>query len=237
VFDPRGGLAAVSKSPRALVEARDVWKEFPQPGQPVIALREIDLSVQPGEFLVLTGESGSGKSTLLSLLGAIDRPSRGEVWFRGESLKEASSARLTQIRSEHVGFVFQDFLLVRHLPVLDNVRLPLLFSESGSGGDGVMALLRRVGLEHRLGHRADALSRGEMQRVALARALINRPGVLFADEPTANLDRRNSEVVWTILHALNHEDGLTVVVATHSVGLVREASRVIRLDEGRIASA
>ena len=225
------GDDSTASSP-ALIEARAVWKEFSEPEQEVVALRDVSLRVEAGEFLTITGPSGSGKSTLLSLLGALDRPTRGTIELAGESLDSASPRLLARIRRERLGFVFQDFLLIRHLSAMANVRLPLLFCD----GDDDLArrLVERVGLSHRAKHRPDALSRGEMQRVALARALVGRPDVLLADEPTANLDRRNSQVIWELLQELSDSDGLTVVVATHDADAVGGAGRVLRLDDGGI---
>ncbi|HXI03586.1 MAG TPA: ABC transporter ATP-binding protein, partial [Candidatus Saccharimonadales bacterium] len=171
-----------------MLEAEAVWKEFDQPDERVVALRDVTLAVAEGEFVAVTGESGSGKSTLLSLLGAIDRPTRGEIRFRGEPLGAATPGRLAEIRLRRIGFVFQDFLLVRHLTVSENVMLPAALAAAEDPRGRADALLARVGMAHRAGHRPGDLSRGEMQRVALARALVNRPEVLIADEPTANLD-------------------------------------------------
>ena len=217
------------------LRASGVWKEFPQPGTSVTALADVTLNIARGEFFVVTGASGSGKSTLLSLLAGMDRPTRGVLSFEDEALEAAAAGRLARIRRERMGFVFQDFLLVRHLTVLGNVRLPLLFGNCTQDTDEAKHLLERVNIAHRAHHRPDALSRGEMQRVALARALANRPDVLFADEPTANLDRHNAESLWKLIRDLHCEEGLTVVVATHNVEMIPEESRIVRLEEGRIA--
>jgi len=214
------------------LEAREVWKEFPQPGQNVTALRGVTLSIEQGGFVVVTGESGSGKTTLLSLLASIDRPTRGSILFRDQSLETASSGQLARLRREHMGFVFQDFRLIRHLSVLDNVRLPLLFGGGDSIAADALRLIERMNMTHRLNHRPDALSRGEMQRVAIARALVNGPAVLFADEPTANLDRKNGTIIWDLLGDLHETDGLTIVIATHNVEQARGAARIARLDDG-----
>ncbi len=219
----------------SLFEIDAVWKEFPQPGQDVMALEDVSLTIEPGEMVTITGESGSGKTTLLTLLAGIDVPTRGAIRFLGKTLDTASTGDLTRLRRDNMGFVFQDFLLVRHLTVLDNVRLPLLFTGADMGSRFPTQLLQRVGLGHRLGHRPDALSRGEMQRVAVARALVNRPHVLIADEPTANLDRRNGRIVSNLLHEL-HSDGLTVVVATHNTELIRNPDRLFELDDGRVVT-
>jgi ABC-type lipoprotein export system ATPase subunit len=216
------------------LEARGVWKEFPQPGRNVTALGGVNVSIDRGDFVVVTGESGSGKTTLLSLLASLDRPTRGSIRFGGESLETAPSGTLARLRREHMGFMFQDFRLIRHLTVLDNVRLPVLFGGDDSLKDEALRLIEHVNMSHRLNHRPGALSRGEMQRVALARALVTGPDVLFADEPTANLDRRNATIIWDLLRDLHESDDLTIVAATHDVGPANGAARLVRLDDGNV---
>jgi len=218
------------------LEAQGVRKEFAQPGQSVVALRGVSLVIERGEFVAVTGESGSGKTTLLSLLAGLDRPTEGVVRFRDDALDSAPAGRLARLRREHMGFVFQDFRLIRHLTVLDNVRLPVVFGVADSLADDALRLIDRMNMSHRLRQRPDSLSRGEMQRVALARALVNRPEVLFADEPTANLDRRNGDIIWDLLQELHDSDGLTIVVATHSDDTARYAGRILRLDDGNLVS-
>jgi len=219
-----------------LIQASAVWKEFTQPGQNIIAIRDASLRINTGEFVIVTGPSGSGKSTLLSLLGALDKPSRGTIDLLGNPLHSAPPERLASIRRDTVGFVFQDFRLVRHLSALDNVRLPLLFSGHFERNENARALLQKVNLERRIDHRPDSLSRGEMQRVALARALINEPKLLIADEPTANLDKRNAQAIWDLLFDLNCSSGLTIIVATHSPEVATGSCRTVRLEEGEIVS-
>lgn len=219
-----------------LIQASGVWKEFPQPGQNIIAIKGVSLEIAAGEFVAVTGESGAGKSTLLSLLGALDKPTRGTIDLLGNPLHSAPPEQLAAIRRDTIGFVFQDFRLVRHLSALDNVRLPLLFSGRFDRADNARALLKKMRLEHRLTHRPDSLSRGEMQRIALARALINEPKLLIADEPTANLDKGNTQAIWDFLLDLNRTSGLTIVVATHSPEIARGACRTVRLEDGEIVS-
>ena len=221
----------------SLIRACAVWKEFMQPGgQSVVAIRNASLQIEAGEFVTVTGASGSGKSTLLSLLGALDRPTRGEIDLLGTPLHSAPPEQLAALRRETIGYVFQDFRLVRHLTALDNVRLPLLFSARFDRNENARDLMRKMHLEHRMNHRPDSLSRGEMQRIALARALINEPKLLIADEPTANLDKSNAQAIWDVLCGLNRSAGLTIVVATHSPELACGSTRVVRLEDGEIVS-
>jgi len=220
----------------ALIETDGVWLEYKQPESNVVALRDVGVKIGRGEFTAITGESGSGKSTLLALLGALDRPTRGRVRFDGEALESASTNRLTELRRERIGFVFQDFRLVKHLSAIDNALLPLLFGRRPDREQAVREQLETVKLGHRLKHRPRSLSRGEMQRVALIRALANAPDVLLADEPTANLDRANSEIIWDLLRELVESRGMTVVVATHDAERVRDVSHVIRLRDGAVES-
>jgi len=220
----------------SLVEIEQVHKEFAQPGGPVRALDGITLAIDRGEFLAVKGESGSGKSTLLSLVGALDAPTRGVIRIEGVDLAGLSPGRRAALRLRDVGYVFQDFLLVGHLTALENVKLPLYFAGAKEAGERARSLLAGVGLEGRLGHKPADLSRGEMQRVALARALANRPALLVADEPTANLDQRNADGIWDLFRDLNAREGVTIVVATHSDTLARRARRIVHLAEGRLVA-
>jgi putative ABC transport system ATP-binding protein len=174
---------------------------------------------------------------LASLLAGLDRPTRGIVRFGDTEVSSAATGRLAEMRREHMGFVFQDFRLIRHLTVLDNVRLPILFGGARSHAEDALRLIERVNMSHRLRQRPGSLSRGEMQRVALARALVNRPEILFADEPTANLDRKNGDIIWELLRELHDTDGLTLVIATHDHDRVHGDAQVLRLDDGHLVSS
>jgi len=217
-----------------VIEVGDLSKRFTQGGQDVVALDHVSLSIDAGELVVLTGASGSGKSTLLSIIGGLQRASEGTVVVGGRNFAAASEATLSAARRELIGYVFQDFCLVRHLTALSNVRLPRLFRPKPTGPDRSTDLLARFGLSHRLHHLPAALSRGEMQRVALARALVNDPRIILADEPTANLDGANARVIWDYLHELNASSGLTIVVATHSADWVRSGHRRIAIENGQL---
>lgn len=217
----------------SIVVVRDLCKVYEQGRQQVVALEGVDLDIGAGGLTAIVGESGSGKTTLLSLMGALDVPTRGRVWVLGREITAMGEGERTALRREHVGFVFQDFCLVRHATALMNAALPLLAARRLDRLERARALLERFGLGERLHHRPVALSRGEMQRVALARALVNEPEVLLADEPTGNLDEENERIVWGYLEGLR-EDGVTVVVATHNRELASRCDAVVRLHRGRV---
>jgi putative ABC transport system ATP-binding protein len=217
-----------------LLEARDLAREFRLGGRAVPALRGVSVAVRKGEYLAIAGPSGSGKSTLLHILGGLDAPDRGSVALEGVPLERLGDSALTRIRLTRMGFVFQRFHLLPVLSALENVELPM--AEAGVGRRERMSrareLLDYVGLSERAGHRATELSGGEMQRVAVARALANRPALLFADEPTGELDLTTGRQVLDLFRRLN-QDGMTIIVVTHDEHLAAEASRTIHLLDGR----
>lgn len=217
-----------------LLEARDLYKQYPD-GQ-VRALNGVSLAVAAGEFVAITGPSGCGKSTLLNLLGALDRPDRGEVLFRGESLTR--HADLDRFRSRQIGFVFQSFFLLPTLTARENVQVPMFGGPLGAADRARKAdeLLELVGMAKRAGHRPAQLSVGERQRVALARALANDPALLLADEPTGNLDSDNAAHVLDLLTTLQRDRGLSLVMVTHSADLAERADRVVRMRDGRVVT-
>jgi putative ABC transport system ATP-binding protein len=204
---------------------------------PVLALRDVDLDIPAGDFLSIEGPSGSGKSTLLQLLGALDTPTAGKVRFDGNELGSASDATLTRIRSEEIGFVFQQFNLIPTLTAAENVEIAMAPHHLPKSEQRAIAkdLLSRVGLGERLEHLPSTLSGGEQQRVAVARALANRPRVIIADEPTGNLDSESAAEVMTLLEDLRSgDDPITVIVATHDPEVASHARRRVRLRDGRI---
>ncbi|HTW61101.1 MAG TPA: ABC transporter ATP-binding protein [Terracidiphilus sp.] len=216
-----------------ILEARNLHKSYDE-GR-IEALRGVDLSIQAGEFVAISGHSGSGKSTLLHLLGGLDTPCSGSVLFRGAPL--GSSINLDTYRCDHVGFIFQAFYLLPTLRAIENVQTPLLASNRGGNrGERAEALLREMGLEHRMDQRPNQLSAGERQRVAIARALANQPEILLADEPTGNLDSANSARIMEILTGIQKTHGMTLVVVTHEEEIARSAPRHIRIHDGRIAA-
>ena len=199
------------------------------------ALDRVDLQIEAGEYLAITGPSGCGKTTLLSLLGLLDRPSSGEYWFDGRELSRCTERELADLRRGRIGFVFQSFNLIDELSVEENVGLAL--DHAGlprrEQRQRVAAVLDRLGLAHRAGHRPSQLSGGQQQRVAIARAIVRRPSLLLADEPTGNLDSAQGQEVMRLLRELN-EEGTTLVMVTHSSAHAALAPRSVRLLDGRV---
>jgi ABC-type lipoprotein export system ATPase subunit len=217
---------------KPILEVRKLWKSYDE-GR-IEALRGVDLSIEAGEFLAISGPSGSGKSTLLQLLGGLDTPTSGEVLFRDTRL--CSAIDLDAYRSRSVGFIFQAFHLIPTLRVLENVQVPMLALSPcpHNRDERTLALLCEMGLEHRLRQYPNELSAGERQRVAIARALANAPEILLADEPTGNLDSANSARIMEILTRIQKQHGMTLIVVTHENEIAHAAARQIRLRDGRI---
>ncbi|CAA9891306.1 putative transporter subunit: ATP-binding component of ABC superfamily [Candidatus Methylobacter favarea] len=199
-------------------------------------LSSIDLIINCGESIAIVGESGSGKSTLISLLAGLDTPSNGTIILNGQLLTGMDEDGRAAIRNELIGFVFQSFQLLQGLTALENVMLPLELSGDRNARLSAAALLDRVGLSHRLAHTPKQLSGGEQQRVALARAFVTRPSILFADEPTGNLDSKTGEYIIDLLFELNHENNTTLILVTHDQVLASRCQRTIKLDSGKIVS-
>lgn len=212
-----------------------VAKQVPLADGPLAILEDITLAIAPGERVAIVGESGSGKTTLLSLLAGLDLPSRGEVWLDGMAIHATDEDTRAALRARAVGFVFQNFQLMPMLSALDNVALPLEL-RGEDGAEAARALLAQVGLGARLRHLPRQLSGGEQQRVAIARAFVTRPRILFADEPTGNLDRRTGQAVEDLLFALDAERRTTLVLVTHDERLAARCDRVLRLDAGRLVA-
>jgi len=206
------------------------------PDGDVTALCDVSLTIDSGEYVAMMGPSGSGKSTLLNLLGALDAPTRGEIYFKGIPLSKAKS--LDQLRSAEVGFVFQSFHLLPNLTAVENVQMPMFEGPLSAGERKQRAaeLLDVVGLGRRAGHLPTRLSVGERQRVTIARALANRPAVLLADEPTGNLDTHSGDEILDLFDQLHGARKMTIVVITHELYVARKAERLVRIRDGRIES-
>ena len=217
----------------SLVRLSGVHKTYDSDGAPVAALLNVSLEVASGEFLALMGPSGCGKSTLLHIIGAMDRPTKGEVWIEDTPIHQLDEEALTLVRRNRVGFVFQFFYLLPTMTVEENVSLPLLLAH-GDGVDHarVASILETVGLTHRRQARPNQLSGGELQRAALARAIVHKPPLIVADEPTGNLDSENGRIVLELLSDLAAE-GTAIVMATHSDTAAEFATRTVRLKDGQ----
>ena len=200
-----------------------------------VALENVNLTVDRGEFLSIMGPSGCGKSTLLNIMGLLDAPTTGTVEINGTHTEGMKDKQLAAFRNKTLGFVFQSFHLINSLNVMDNVELPLLYRRIGSGERKRLAkeVLEKVGLSHRMNHFPTQLSGGQCQRVAIARAIIGHPEIILADEPTGNLDSKMGAEVMELLHRLNKEDGRTIVMVTHNEEQAKQTSRTIRLFDGR----
>ena len=201
----------------------------------VKALNGISLSLEQGSFTAITGPSGSGKSTLLHVLGGLDRPTVGKVLFREKDLYRLSDNQLSILRRRQFGFVFQSYNLVRELTGLENILLPLMLDKRTPDDAYLNKLMDILGIRQRLDHLPSAMSGGQQQRFAIARALANKPEILFADEPTGNLDGQTGRMVIDLLRELNRELGVTLVLVTHDLGVAEQAERIVHLTDGKIA--
>lgn len=197
-------------------------------------LKGIDLDIMEGEFCAIMGESGSGKSTLLHIMGTLDTPTGGSLAILGQDTAALSEKGKALLRRKSIGFIFQSFYLIPGLSVKENIMMPILLDRQKVDEGYIETLLETVGLSHRKTHRPFQLSGGEQQRAAVARALANRPAILLADEPTGNLDSRNSEQILSLLHRINRENNVTIVMVTHSKELARKCGRIIQVKDGML---
>jgi ABC-type lipoprotein export system ATPase subunit len=227
-------IAPTSSSQPPLLELVDVHRDFD--GGHVLALRGVSLTIRKGEFVAIIGSSGSGKSTLLNLLGALDEADKGEILFQGESVTKLADP--AAFRSQNIGFIFQSFHLLPTLTTLENVQVPM-FEKGWPKGERqrkARELLEAVGMDHRLDHLPGKLSGGERQRVAIARSLANDPHILLADEPTGNLDSRNSFHIMELLKSLHIDKGMTLILVTHDMHVARAADRIITMRDGQVVA-
>jgi putative ABC transport system ATP-binding protein len=225
---------SLNSNRKVVIDVRDVWKVYGTKVQ-VEVLRGVSLSIGEAEFVAIIGPSGSGKSTLMHVMGCLQRPTRGQIVLEGINVAALSEDELAEIRAKKIGFVFQQFNLLPLKTAQENVELPLVFQGAGVTERSKRAaeLLKQVGLGHRMEHKPSQMSGGEQQRVAIARALVGDPTIIFADEPTGNLDTKSSREIMSILKKLNSE-GKTLIVVTHDSEIASWADRTIRLRDGRI---
>jgi len=219
----------------SLIELNNLHREYKQGTKIIHAIDGIDLKVEKGEFLVIFGASGSGKSTLLQLIGGLERPTKGNVMIDGKDITKMSEAKLTKLRGEKVGFIFQHYNLIPTLSALQNVEAAII-NRSKDDAKKATEVLIMVGLGDRVKHLPSLLSGGEQQRVAIARALINKPDIILADEPTGNLDSKTGEEISEILKKLNSENNMTIILITHSEYNRKFASRIMDLKDGKLSS-
>lgn len=219
----------------ALVEAMNLTKTYRIDQRAISVLEDVSLAIDPGEFVVIAGSSGSGKTTLLTLLSGLDHPTGGRIFIDGREITDATETELAPLRNRTIGFVFQSFHLVPSMTARENVMFPAEIGGDADAGKRADDLIARVGLTGRADNLPAQLSGGEKQRIALCRALINRPKLIFADEPTGNLDSENGRIVLDQLIELKNENGATLVLVTHNPEIAGAADRVLRLRDGRLA--
>ncbi len=217
-----------------MINVKNVEKTYRTETIETIALNQINLHVAKGEFLSIMGPSGCGKSTLLNIMGLLDSPSEGEVFIDGEKTAHLNDKKLARLRNEKIGFIFQSFHLINDLNVLDNVELPLLYSNTSAKErrERAIAAITSVGLANRMKHFPSQLSGGQKQRVAIARAIVGKPLIILADEPTGNLDSAMGNEIMDMLLRLNEESGTTIVMVTHDENMARKTHRLVRLFDG-----
>ncbi len=223
-----------------LIRLEGIRKNYSLGEVDVPVLHGISLAIEPGEYVALMGSSGSGKSTLMNILGCLDRPTSGKYWLDKREISTLDSDERAELRNAKIGFVFQNFNLLRRTSALDNVAMPLIYAQrrisEEEGKERAAGLLRRVGLSDRMDHEPSQLSGGQQQRVSIARALVNRPSVLLADEPTGNLDSTTTEEILDMFAELNEGENITLIMVTHEPDVAARAKRVVRINDGVVMS-
>lgn len=214
-----------------IIEARNISKVYRRGIEEIHALKDVNFAIAKGEFISIVGPSGSGKTTLLNIIGCLDTPTKGTLIIDGITVTGKKEKELVNIRRNIIGFVFQQYYLIPTLTVQENIELPLLFSRKKPEEERINTIIRRIGLENRANHLPHELSGGEMQRVAIGRSIVNEPKVLFADEPTGNLDSRNALKIYNIFSELNRQ-GLTLIIVTHNKELAGHAGKVVSMKDG-----
>lgn len=224
----------------SLISLKNIQKTYFMGDISLPVLKGITLNVERGEMVALTGVSGSGKSTLMNILGCLDRPTGGEYWLDGREISKLDNDGRADVRNKKIGFVFQNFNLLARTTALENVIMPLGYTAAHLSEKKMLemgkSMLERVGLADRMDHEPSRLSGGQQQRVAIARALVNKPQILFADEPTGNLDTKMSDEILRIFNEINEKDGVTIVLVTHEMDVAQSAKRIIKLKDGEISS-
>lgn len=221
---------------KPIIKAEGLTKVYIRGTEEVYAVNGVDLEIGDGDFIALMGPSGSGKTTLLDLIGCLDNVSSGSLKVFGKDVSRVKEASLVDLRRGHIGFIFQEFLLIPSLTAIENVELSLYFARHAQDRKKLLQLFDKIGLGHRINHLPKEMSGGERQRVAIARALAVSPQFLIADEPTGNLDTKSSQEIFDIFKKINKEEDLTIILATHNPKLGSQADRVIYLKDGKIVS-
>ena len=219
-----------------ILECRNLTKEYLSGDGVIKAIDDINLSFEQGEFVAITGPSGSGKSTLLHNLSSLENPTGGEIFYNGESLKKYNDNQLSILRRRRFGFVFQSYNLVQELTGYENILLPVMLDKKKPDEEYINKIIEVLNIGDRLSHLPSALSGGQQQRIAIARAIANKPSILFADEPTGNLDGKTGREVLSLLKYVSHEFGITLIMVTHDLSVAEQADRILTLEDGKIIS-